>query len=803
MPILRRPSGCRRGRSPASWARNAQRRSSWLQCRSEQHATVPFDRIFLLDKLRRCLESSAGALGNYCTEARQISLPSVGRQRDLFPLPLIQASFQKPSSLVTWRCNILRGFANSVVLALNFLYRASSRNGLPSRVTGAQSDVHCRIVERCVDLLHRLERCTAGRWEHLVPSWVQGADLPEGVRYGELQSHRVDVLPSAALCDPLCALRNDIREMVSSEAHMFPSPPAGLDEFEGFASGSREEYVKLVAKQLRAGQLGLTSAPKGGGTVIGVGKPSGKQRAVWNGRRVSQAAAPPPKPEHLACPSSLLHLEATAVKPLRVSKRDGSCWFDQLLLPLQLRKWMVRPPVHVSELVSIGEMPILEINVRMEAHEITLTSQTCLYPVSRAWPMGFSWYSTIAESYLLHLCARAGMTEAMVLSSAAPTPADQSLTFAAATDDVMIFSNSGPGVTAQAAARLDAVIAQQGAVKNCAKDINDELNATCVGVDLEEGLRWGVPPGRCMAIILGTLHLCGVQEASPKQVHQQLGVLQWFDLLARCKLAVYEHIYEFTRDPEDGNKKSIPNTVCDELIVSTVLGIFWRADLDRPFLPLVCAADASTEYGFGGSVLRTTIGNVRRIAQVTQKQGDFVVLDGGLRTGWEACRLGRAHKLNLRKRDFVHVFCVRKRRPGHINILEGEAFLILLRWILCARAHHSSRVVILCDSSVWTGAAAKGRSSSPLNRLLRKVAALELAGDLMVHIVLVPSDENPSDEPSRGVRWKKPPAKRRRKVCRVKNLLRAQQAAYDALRASGMITSSSKSSSACSVGSSW
>ena len=60
--------------------------------------------------------------------------------------------------------------------------------------------------------------------------------------------------------------------------------------------------------------------------------------------------------------------------------------------------------------------------------------------------------------------------------------------------------------------------------------------------------------------------------------------------------------------------------------------------------------------------------------------------------------------------------------------------------------------MVLIDSAVWLGAAAKGRSSTRLNKLLRKVAALELAGELQVHLILVPSAENPSDAPSRGVR---------------------------------------------------
>ena len=51
------------------------------------------------------------------------------------------------------------------------------------------------------------------------------------------------------------------------------------------------------------------------------------------------------------------------------------------------------------------------------------------------------------------------------------------------------------------------------------------------------------------------------------------------------------------------------------------------------------------------------------------------------------------------------------------------------------------------------GSVTKGRSSSgPLLRVLRKIAALQLAGDLLVRLVYIPTEWNAADAPSRGVR---------------------------------------------------
>ncbi len=69
-----------------------------------------------------------------------------------------------------------------------------------------------------------------------------------------------------------------------------------------------------------------------------------------------------------------------------------------------------------------------------------------------------------------------------------------------------------------------------------------------------------------------------------------------------------------------------------------------------------------------------------------------------------------------------------------------------------ARRHHAQRSVVLVDSAMWLGATAKGRSSSRLRAVLRRAAALQRAGDLLVHLLVVPSEENPSAGASRGKR---------------------------------------------------
>ena len=100
--------------------------------------------------------------------------------------------------------------------------------------------------------------------------------------------------------------------------------------------------------------------------------------------------------------------------------------------------------------------------------------------------MGFAWSSFIAQSYLLALCAQAGLTSALVLSTDAPPPERSSLAFALATDDVMVFSDV-PGRSSSVARGLDDVMLQNGMKKHAGKDVDDSTDCACVGVDLVKG----------------------------------------------------------------------------------------------------------------------------------------------------------------------------------------------------------------------------------------------------------------------------------------------------------------------------
>ena len=71
--------------------------------------------------------------------------------------------------------------------------------------------------------------------------------------------------------------------------------------------------------------------------------------------------------------------------------------------------------------------------------------------------MGFSWSSCVAQSTLLSICEEAGLRDRRVLACDSRLPSSLDLAFAVATDDFMIFSDAGAGITVAAAKDVEEV----------------------------------------------------------------------------------------------------------------------------------------------------------------------------------------------------------------------------------------------------------------------------------------------------------------------------------------------------------
>ncbi len=242
-----------------------------------------------------------------------------------------------------------------------------------------------------------------------------------------------------------------------------------------------------------------------------------------------------------------------------------------------------------------------------------------------------------------------------------------------------------------------------------------------------------------------------------------MGTCQWFALLARPFFAIFRHVYAFTRTEPLDVAIQIPSSVPAELCLFSALAPLLVADLARDYVPSIVASDAAPEFGFGVASAPATQDLLQELGRLAEHRGDYISLAehrGDLEAEAEKPRLGKAHRLALRRCDFSHILSVRARREEHSGVLELNAALLLYKWLARAPRHHGKRVLTLLDAKAIIGGIQKGRSSSrSLGRLLQRLGAYLLACNFLPRLLYVPSEDMPADAPSRGVR-KRPQCRR-------------------------------------------
>ena len=277
------------------------------------------------------------------------------------------------------------------------------------------------------------------------------------------------------------------------------------------------------------------------------------------------------------------------------------------------------------------------------------------------------------------------------------------------------------------------------------------LNGECLGVQLEEGVRFGVPPSRVASLFWMVKRAVEDPRLSCRDLEVILGSLQWYHLLRRPLLAGLHQVYRHIHGQPVVACPELPEGVVEELACAVLFSAFWTVDLCKPYAPLLGASDASTAFGFGACVSPFPPELVPRLARWCEKAGAFAVVSG-VEDPASARRAGGKLELEITLADFRDVLCVRAAHHKHINVLESEGLLMWLKWYARSCHHQDSRVVVLIDSTVVAQAAATGRSSSGIGHVLRRLAALELATGVVLFPLIVPSAHNPADASSRGTR---------------------------------------------------
>ena len=88
------------------------------------------------------------------------------------------------------------------------------------------------------------------------------------------------------------------------------------------------------------------------GDIFVAPKTADRQREVWNGSLISQAAWRPPPPAMLANPACFVDIAVLPGEQLFFSKRDMHTCYDIIQAPASIKPWFGRPPVLLSELMQ-------------------------------------------------------------------------------------------------------------------------------------------------------------------------------------------------------------------------------------------------------------------------------------------------------------------------------------------------------------------------------------------------------------------------------------------------------------------
>ena len=333
-------------------------------------------------------------------------------------------------------------------------------------------------------------------------------------------------------------------------------------------------------------------------------------------------------------------------------------------------------------------------------------------------------------------------------------------TFALATDDMMLFTVAdghelpeGRYHGQQRCDIFDQVLKNHNIQASQEKDVNGKTDTTCIGIDVCEG-RFLAPSSHKLAKLL----CCCIEllvsrpEISPLECSAILGVCTWFALLNRPSFSIFGDIYNFVKG-YNTTRTSLPANVLSELLLFVALSPLLEADLSREWIDKLVATDASGSFGFGVSTVTIGKDAVRELGHIAERPGQFVRLLRDDPTADPAKpRKGVMHSLPFSKSAFKTVVMSRANHKAHSGALESTGVALGLRWLLRSPKHHGKRAVFLIDAQAVLSAVNKGRSSAPsFRREIAHISALCLASDIMLKTIYVPSEDNPADEPSRGV----------------------------------------------------
>ena len=120
---------------------------------------------------------------------------------------------------------------------------------------------------------------------------------------------------------------------------------------------------------------------------------------------------------------------------------------------------------------------------------------------------------------------------------------------------------------------------------------------------------------RLAELLFAVVLLLSKGSASPLQLVAFLDFVQWFDLLSRPTLSVFDVVYAFVHSEPQDRVAPFSDGVIAELTWALLFAPFWEVDLSRGWSNVLGASDASTDFGFSVCAAKVSPSLSRRIGK--------------------------------------------------------------------------------------------------------------------------------------------------------------------------------------------
>ena len=494
-----------------------------------------------------------------------------------------------------------------------------------------------------------------------------------------------------------------------------------------------EQYPALIRKFVECGMFGLQrEKPMVINGLFGVAKDLDKDRVIADCRRGTLFFVDPPGVS-LPTPSDIADLVVSPspeCSSLCVAKADVNAFYHRLRLPVWMRQYFGFPSIEVD-----GET---------------------WWPVSFTLPMGFSHAVPIAHNVHLKIVkpiySQYHVAE-VGTDSFLDVPPQRSALVLYIDDNAQLSLESKMSRVNRLQDKMISELEGEGLMMSPSKVVRADSHVPetdVLGVSILRG--GGIFPkaGRMAALEYDTSIMIHSLRVSSRSLGSIAGRWVWSCLLARPSLSVLQTVYVLI-ELDTPEVRPLSREMGAELQTLLNLSPLISANLLAPFGDLVMATDASLT-GAGVCVAEVSSADYRELYSRRMRKGWWSAAlfgeDGASRQVLDYHPAVATIVENAEWRTVVsYTF---KFEESSIVLLEAQALLTGLRWLVSNPNFFGRRIIFFIDSQSLLGAVVKGRSSSRrLNRLCRKMAAYFLVSQIKPSYIWIPSECNPADEPSR------------------------------------------------------